>query len=218
MYLIYNNTDEKYAIRGYSTRENVVTIQTKDKIPENNSGFKIVDANGEVLDDFLAFATKYNNTDIGAAIMYSNDGITADVDEYYEKYSSTEQMKIILENAKTSRIAESKTKLAEWLNANPMLYSDGNYYSVTEEKQTLLNSNLTSYERATSAGIPYPLKWNSTGAECTEWTYEALVGLSLAIAAYVAPKVAAQQAVELEIKACETAEQLEKVVIDYDNG
>lgn len=216
MYLKYNNTDEKYPIRGYSIRGNVVTIQTKDEIPESNSGFKIVDANENILDDFSAYTTKYNNTDIGAAIMYSNDGGTADVDEYYENYASNEQMKIILENAKMSRIDESKAKLAEWLNANPMLYSDGNYYSVTEEKQTLLNSNLTSYERATSAGIAYPLKWNSTGAECTEWTYEALVGLSLAIAAYVAPKVAAQQAVELEIKACETMEQLNEVVIDYD--
>ena len=121
-----------------------------------------------------------------------------------------------LQLEKESRIVESKTKLAEWLSANPMLYTDGNFYSVTEEKQTLLNNNLTSYERAENAGIAYPLKWNSTGAECTEWTYEELSSLSLAIAAYVAPKVAAQQAVELEIKACETMEQLEKVVIDYD--
>ena len=121
-----------------------------------------------------------------------------------------------LQSEKESRIAESKLKLAEWLSANPMLYTDGNFYSVTEEKQTLLNSNLTSYERAESAGIPYPLKWNSTGAECVEWAYADLVGLSLAIAAYVAPKVALQQAVELEIKACETMEQLNEVVIDYE--
>lgn len=121
-----------------------------------------------------------------------------------------------LQLAKKQLITESKLKLAEWLNGNPMLYTDGNFYSVTEEKQSLLNNNLTSFERADSAGIAYPLKWNSTGAECTEWTYEALVELSLAIAAYVAPKVAAQQAVELEIKACETMEQLNAVVIDYD--
>lgn len=121
-----------------------------------------------------------------------------------------------LQFKKESLITESKLKLAEWLNANPMLYTDGNFYSVTEEKQTLLNSNLTSYERAESAGIAYPLKWNSTGAECVEWEYADLVELSLAIAAYVAPKVAAQQAVELEIKACETMEQLNEVVIDYD--
>lgn len=120
-----------------------------------------------------------------------------------------------LNSLKAAKVEESKTKLAEWLENNPMTYTDGKFYSVTAEKQSLLNSNLASYERAASAGIPYPLKWNAHGEECTEWTYEALVGLSLAIAAYVAPKVALQQALEIEINACETAEQLDKVVIDY---
>ena len=106
--------------------------------------------------------------------------------------------------------------LSEWLANNPMLYSDGNYYSVTEEKQSLLNSNLASYERATAAGIPYPLKWNSTGAECTEWNYTDLTALSLSIAAYVAPKVSTQQAVEVQIRACETKEEVDSVVISYE--
>lgn len=121
-----------------------------------------------------------------------------------------------LQLAKENKIAESKERLAEWLATNPMQYTDGNYYSVTEEKQSLLNSNLASYERANAAGVPYPLKWNSTGAECAEWTYSDLLMLSLAIAAYVAPKVSMQQAIELEIKAAETMEQLDKVVITYD--
>jgi hypothetical protein len=116
---------------------------------------------------------------------------------------------------KIERIIESKAMLAEWLANNPMLYSDGKHYSVTEEKQTLLNNNLTSFERAEQAGIDYPLKWNATGEECTEWEYDDLLILSLTIAGYVAPKVAAQQAVEIEINACETAEQLAEVVIDY---
>ena len=117
---------------------------------------------------------------------------------------------------KLAKIEESKTKLAEWLANNPLLYSDGKYYSVTEEKQSLLNSNIASYERAEALGIEYPLKWNSTGEECTEWTYESLVTLSLTIAAYVAPKVSKQQSIEIQIKACETAEELDKVVISYD--
>lgn len=120
-----------------------------------------------------------------------------------------------LDEEKTAKIAESKAKLAEWLRKNPMLYTDGKYYAVTEEKQSLLNNNLTSFERAEQAGIDYPLKWNATGEECTEWEYADLVGLSLAIAAYVAPQVARQQAVEIEIKACETAEQLSEVIIYY---
>ena len=121
-----------------------------------------------------------------------------------------------VEAAKADMIQRSKELLAEWLSRNPMLYTDGNYYSVTEEKQSLLNSNLASYERAKTAGIDYPLKWNSTGAECTEWEYSELLALSLSIAAYVAPKVAMQQAIELEIKAAETMDQLDKVVIDYE--
>ena len=121
-----------------------------------------------------------------------------------------------LEECKEEKIARSKLMLSEWLANNPMLYSDGNYYSVTEEKQSLLNSNLASYERATAAGIPYPLKWNSTGAECTEWEYTDLTALSLSIAAYVAPKVSTQQAVEVQIRACETKEEVDGVVISYE--
>lgn len=121
-----------------------------------------------------------------------------------------------LEECKGEKIVLSKLMLSEWLANNPMLYSDGNYYSVTEEKQSLLNSNLASYERATAAGIPYPLKWNSTGAECAEWEYADLIALSLSIAAYVAPKVSTQQAVEVQIRACETKEEVDGVVISYE--
>ena len=130
-----------------------------------------------------------------------------------EKEKAQEQS---LEECKEEKILLSKLMLSEWLANNPMLYSDGNYYSVTEEKQSLLNSNLASYERATAAGIPYPLKWNSTGAECTEWEYADLIALSLSIAAYVAPKVSTQQAVEVQIRACETKEEVDNVVISYE--
>ena len=121
-----------------------------------------------------------------------------------------------LEEYKADKIAESKARLSEWFENNPYLHTDGNYYSCTEEKQALLNGNLASYERATQAGIPYPLKWNATGAECTEWSCEDLMVLSLSIAAYVAPKVSMQQAYELQIKACETIEEVNEIVINYD--
>ena len=154
--------------------------------------------------------------------------VTADVPEDFEPYKYKLENGSFLLNPdyvppsadisaeKLAKIEESKTKLAEWLANNPLLYSDGKYYSVTEEKQSLLNSNIASYERAKALGIEYPLKWNSTGEECTEWTYESLVTLSLTIAAYVAPKVSKQQSIEIAIKSCETAEELDKVVISYD--
>ena len=123
---------------------------------------------------------------------------------------------INIDEVKASKIAESKDKLAEWLEDNPMLYTDGKYYSVTAEKQALLNGNLASYERAKAINVEYPLKWNSTGSECTPWDYTDLLTLSLTIAGYVAPKVSKQQEIELQIKACKTIEEINEIVINYD--
>lgn len=120
-----------------------------------------------------------------------------------------------LEADKEYMIAKSKAMLAEWLENNPMQFTDGKYYSVTFDKQSLLNGNLASYERAKNAGIEYPLKWNSTGDACSPWTYENLLTLSLTIAAYVAPKVSQQQEIELAIKACETSEDVLAIEINY---
>lgn len=133
------------------------------------------------------------------------------------KYApNTDYSEVTVDEVKASKIAESKNKLAEWLENSPMTYRDGKQYSVTAEKQSLLNGNLASYERAKTAGIEYPLKWNSTGEECEPWEYSDLLVLSLSIAGYVAPKVSMQQAYELEIKACTTFEELESIVITYD--
>ena len=124
----------------------------------------------------------------------------------------------ILSGLKGAKIAESKTKLAEWLANNPLLYSDGKYYSVTEEKQSLLNGNLASYERAKSMGIDYDLKWNATEQPCEPWSQTDLLTLSLNIAGYVAPKVSMQQSYEIRIKNCSSIEEIDSIVIDYDRN
>lgn len=120
-----------------------------------------------------------------------------------------------IDDAKAAKVDESKVKLAEWLNTHPILYTDEKYYSVTEEKQTLLNSNLASYERAEKLGMIYTLKWNAIGEKCVEWSYNNLTNLSLTIAAYVGERVSQQQVLETEIQACETLEELDKIVIHY---
>lgn len=122
-----------------------------------------------------------------------------------------------LTDIKTKRIEESKVGLAQWLKTNPYEYTDGNKYSCTEEKQSLLNSNLASYERAIAAGIEYPLKWNASGCECVSWSYDELRNLSLCIAAYVAPKVSKQQFLEIKIRSCNTLDEINSVEICYDD-
>ena len=121
-----------------------------------------------------------------------------------------------IEEAKKAKIKSSKDLLKIWLEEHPLLYTDNKYYSVSEEKQALLNGNLSSYERAAKIGIEYPLKWNSTGEECTDWNYTNLLALSLSIAEYVAPRVNQQQLIELSIKACTTIEEVNNMEIKYE--
>ena len=121
-----------------------------------------------------------------------------------------------LQARKAERVADSKTALADYLASHPLIWTDGNQYSVTAEKQSLLTSQIALYQTATAAGQSYDLRWNSTGGECTSWTIEKLSALALAIGAYVQPLVSYQQAKELELLACETVEELDGVEVDYD--
>lgn len=96
-----------------------------------------------------------------------------------------------------------------------MTWVDGNTYSVTSEKQSLLTSNLALYQIAITAGQPFKLTWNTTGEECKEWTYENLTALALAIGIYVKPFVSQQQEVEVTIRKCTTDKEINDVVIKY---
>nr|DAH42371.1 MAG TPA: protein of unknown function DUF4376 [Caudoviricetes sp.] len=127
-----------------------------------------------------------------------------------------EELKAILDEVKEDKIAQSKEDLKDFLANNPMQWLDGKYYSVTSEKQSLLTSNLALYQVSTAAGQPFKLTWNSTGEECSEWTYENLCALALAIGAYVKPFVSKQQEIELDIKDCSTKAEVEAIEIKYE--
>lgn len=120
-----------------------------------------------------------------------------------------------VEAAKEAKISESKAVLAEFLSAHPLQWSDGKYYSVTSEKQSLLTSNLALYQISAAAGQSFKLTWNSTGDECVEWTYDDLASLALAIGIYVKPFVSHQQELELDIKACTTIDEINTIEICY---
>ena len=193
----------------------VINNTVRELIPDIDKAFPSVPIEqrypADVLDKCVHVA---DDADVRVGMIYDPD-----TGEFKEReVVPISPMPEDIDGAKAYKIAESKGKLAEWLANHPMTYKDGKQYSVTAEKQSLLNGNLSSYERAQGASpsVKYPLRWNATGEECTEWEYEDLVGLSLAIAAYVAPKVAEQQAIEIAINACSTIEELNGVVIAYE--
>lgn len=129
---------------------------------------------------------------------------------------TAEELEAKLNEIKNTKIAKSKTDLKEYLASHPLQWIDGEYYSVTEEKQALLTSNLAAYQISSTIGESMELTWNTTGERCKAWTYENLAALSLAIVKYVKPIVSKQQDIEVKIKECKSKNEVDNIEIKYE--
>ncbi len=201
MYLLFDEKTEQKLIQQFNQTKNYICFTFTNNITLND--FENITVLKMFSDDNV-FLTNYILNEYN---LICNDN---------ELYLTNKNIAVNLEELKNDKIINSKELLSEWFATHPYLFTDGKYYACTEEKQSLLNGNLASYERATKAGIDYQLKWNSTGEECVDWEYNNLLTLSLLIAAYVAPKVSKQQELELQIKACATIDELNEIEINYD--
>ena len=201
MYLFFDDSTEKKQLIDFKVTQSYICFSFQNDVS---------------VDDFSGIETfrMFSDDDMFLAeYVLSDYKLECNGNELY--FKNTNEV-IDLDAVKYDKIEMSKMMLAEWLETHPMTYTDGKMYSVTSEKQALLNGNLASYERAKAIGIEYGLKWNSTGSECVSWDYTDLLTLSLTIAGYVAPKVSKQQELELQIKACTTVDEVNEIVINYD--
>ncbi len=157
-------------------------------------------------------------TEYGTFSSNKNTGETAE--QVYKKWKENKDKQIDICALKEKKIQESKEQLATWLANNPMLSEihnpEGEYYTVTQEKQAQLTQLLMLYSISVQAGGEMQLTWNSTGGICEEWTYEQLSTLSFQIAGYVLPRVKKQQQLEVEINSCNTEEEVGAIEIEYD--
>ena len=118
--------------------------------------------------------------------------------------------------AKAARIAQSKADLEAYLAAHPLIWTDGQSYAITAEKQRQLTSKLMSASMAQSMQVPYTLTWNSTGEVCKEWTLADLTALAFAIDERVTALVTYQQTQEVAMRSAATMEALDASPVDYD--
>ena len=121
-----------------------------------------------------------------------------------------------LETAKAERIAQSKADLETYLAEHPLQWTDGEYYSITAEKQNQLTSKIMAATMAQTLSADYILTWNSTGEVCKEWTLQDLSALAFAIDARVTKLVGYQQAQEVAMRNVETLDELNAIEVDYD--
>jgi hypothetical protein len=125
-----------------------------------------------------------------------------------------------IDKFKNDKIAQSKTLLAEFLQNTKLPSKAHNntlgYYSVTEEKQSLLMGNFFAYQLEKQVNPEAKLTWNESGKACEEWTEEEVTQLMLEIKNFVKPIVSYQQHLEEQINACETIEEVEAIEINYE--
>lgn len=146
--------------------------------------------------------------------LYTEDGIPRYqlVDGQPVERTEEEIQADRLPGAKAIRIAKSKADLADYLESHPLTWTDGNQYSITQEKQAQLTSTLVSAQVDGE-----PPEWNTTGGQCREWKLEELAALGVAIKHRVKALVKYQQGKEIAMNAAATMEELERVVVDYDS-
>lgn len=123
----------------------------------------------------------------------------------------------ILDESKEQKIKQSKIDLSNYLETHPIQWTDGEYYSITAEKQQQLTSKIMVATMAQTLSQPYDLTWNSTGEVCKEWTLSDLSALAFAIDQRVTALVSYQQTQEVAMRNATTQEELNSIIVDYDS-
>lgn len=153
-------------------------------------------------------------------VTITDDGTTVTScvwdEEAYQAWCEANPAPDMLAENKAARIEQSKTDLAAYLATHPLLWTDGQYYSITAEKQAQLTSKIMAATMASQTSTPYTLTWNSTGETCTEWTLSDLSALAFAIDARVTALVSYQQTQEVAMRNATTQDELDAIVVDYD--
>ena len=117
MYLKINDTD-KSLISFSQTTDKIIFVFAEDISSESFVDISVV----KLYSDDNMYLAEYNFKDFNVSI---NKDTLYLIDKNFVED---------VEAAKADAIQRSKELLAAWLENNPMLYTDGNYYSVTEEK------------------------------------------------------------------------------------
>ena len=161
--------------------------------------------------------TSAMQTHMGFVDLTIEDGVLTAIvgnDEAYQAYAST--IPDPLDELKIQKIQQSKDDLETYLATHPLQWADGEYYSITAEKQNQLTSKIMAATMAQTMSTDYTLTWNSTGEVCKEWALTDLYALAFAIDARVTALVSYQQTQEVAMKNAATLDELNSIEVDYD--
>lgn len=118
-----------------------------------------------------------------------------------------------LEDVQSAHQAANCDALAVYLATHPLLWTDGELYSVTEADQQRMLMYFSTY----SMGLRGKLEWNSHTKKCREFTTEEFMQLCAAINNFVAPRVKKCQEYKERIFAAQTIQEVEAITFDFDD-
>lgn len=155
-----------------------------------------------------------------AVWVLEQEEISSDVVPELYKYDTETQSLVYrytLAEAQEQKQTENKALFAEYLSAHPLTWTDGKTYGVTLEDQSEISLNLNQYQIAVQAGVESPtLEWHAIHEECTAWTVENLVALSLAISEAVYPMYHLMQTYKTAIYTATTIEEVNAIELSYE--
>ncbi len=121
-----------------------------------------------------------------------------------------------LEEYKECRQIENKELLAVFLKENPLLWTDGLYYGVTQEDQSEMLADKTAYEFKKSIGKDdWKLQWHGIKSDCRDFTEEEFAGLLNAIVNFVYPYRQLEMQYKKLIYSATTKKEVENIKIVY---
>lgn len=123
-----------------------------------------------------------------------------------------------LDEAKAIKQEENKRLFAEYLATHPLTWVDGKTYGITQEDQSEISLNVNQYQVALSAGVETPtLEWHAQHEECSPWSLEQLVALSMAISEAVYPQYHKMQQFKTSIFGATSIEELNVIELTYED-
>ena len=195
LYEVYVKTDQK---------NNIISVNSSVFV-SSDWGIKIDEGTG---DKYYHAQGNYFNESI-----YTKDG--------FQRYKLSEEKPVKrsdeeidqdrLSVVKQQKIAKSKIDLQNYLLSHPLQWTDGETYSITEDKQNQLMGTLM----AAQLDGKKP-EWNTSGGVCKEWEPAELTGLAVAIKDRVKALVKYQQTKEVMMNKAKTLEELNSIIVNYD--
>ena len=151
------------------------------------------------------------------AYKYENGSYSFNEEKYNKNIN--EKNNRALNTAKKTLIAQSKQNLARYLATHTVTstcHGEAAEYSITSEKQAYLSGMIITTQLAQASGTDYQPVWNAAGRAGTyDWTLSQLQQLAFDISAAVRPLVSKQQALEEQITAAKSIEELNAIDISF---